>query len=178
MFTALASILAANQVIDISVGAVGADGRMKIIVKPQLNNGTATALAQPLALVATPQELDAEFVTVLNQYAVDRLSLQQQVEVTATIIADAKKEELGKAAKAIKAGAKQSSNKVVDAGDGDDAGDGYDAGGTEVGDGILDNAPSSSNGIHAPSAPAPTPASIQASAPSNNNNDDLLALLK
>lgn len=171
MFAALASILAANQVIDISVGAVGADGRMKIIVKPQLNNGTTTALAQPLALVATPQELDAEFVTVLNKYAVDRLSLQQQVEVTATIIADAKKEELGKAAKAIKAGAKQSSTKVVDAGDGDDAG------GTEVGDGILDNAPSSSNGIHAPSAPPPMPASIQASAPSNNN-DDLLALLK
>ena len=173
MFTTLASTLQPNQVIDISVSAVGADGRMKIIVKPQLAKGATTALAQPLALIATPQELDAEFATVLSQFTSDRQSLQQQVDVTSTIIGDAKKVEVGKATKAIQAGGKQAGNKDVEV-DANDDGD-HDADGVAAaggGEGILDDA-THSTGPQTTSASGLIPALI----PSGSNNDDLLSLM-
>lgn len=169
MFLALASILGPNQTLDFSV-TVGADGNMKVIVKPQLAKGSNIALAVPLALVATPQELDAEFVSTLMQYASERTSLQQQVEVTTTIIAQAKASEVGKATKAIKAGPKQPNTTGDDsASDADDNHGDDDAGGAN---GILDDAPASTT-----AAPAPTPQKPAAPAPAANTNDDLLSLI-
>ena len=170
MFAALASILAKNQTLDISITLV-ADGSMKVIVKPQLVKGTNASLAIPLALAATPQELDADFVGSLMQYAAERTSLQQQVDVTATIIAEAKASEVGKASKAIKSGAKPSDKKEnADADDAED--EGGDGDNTLGGDDILGDAPATSTSAPAPSAKT----SPQTPAPAANN-DDLLSLM-
>jgi len=169
MFAALASILGPNQTLDISITA-GADGVMKVIVKPQLVKGSNAALALPLALSATPQELDADFVGTLMQYAGERTSLQQQVDVTTTILAEAKASEVGKATKSIKSSAKPSAKTDGGAGDnGDDDGDNNALDGDE----ILDNAPASTASTPTPSAPAVQ----QTSAPAANSNDDLLSLM-
>lgn len=174
MFAALASILSPNQTLDLSITPT-ADGSMKVIVKPQLVKGSNVSLAIPLALVATPQELDTDFVGSLMQYAGHRTSLQQQVETTATIMAEAKATEVTKASKAIsKAGAKPAAKPASEAGgdqddDHDEQGNGND---TLGGDDILDGAPAASSSAPAPSAPAaqPTPAAAAA-------NDDLLSAL-
>jgi PRTRC genetic system protein E len=167
MFAALASILGTNQTLDISITAPGADGIMKVIVKPQLVKGSNAALAQPLALAASPQELDADFVGTLMQYAAERTSLQQQVNVTATIIADAKASEVGKASKAIKSSTKSSTKPETGE-------DGNDEGASELeGDDILGDAPAGPTS----SPTAPAPAVKQTPAPAAASNDDLLSLM-
>jgi PRTRC genetic system protein E len=165
MFAALASILSPNQTLDLSI-TLAADGSMKVIVKPQLVKGSNVSLAIPLALAATPQELDADFVGSLMQYAGERTSLQQQVDVTATIIAEAKASEVGKASKAIKASTKPAAEAASEAGvDGDDDD-------TLGGDDILDDAPATSTSAQAPSAPVAQQAPAAAV-----GTDDLLAQL-
>jgi len=173
MFAALASILSANQTLDLAI-TLTANGSMKVIVKPQLVKGSNPSLAIPLALAATPQELDTDFVGSLMQYAGQRTSLQQQVEVTATIMAEAKATEVTKASKAIsKAGAKPAAKPAGEAGgDQDDDGDG-DGNDTLGGDDILDGEPATSTSAPAPSAPA----AHQAPAPAATNDDLLSALL-
>jgi hypothetical protein len=137
--------------------------------------GSNVSLAIPLALAATPQELDTDFVGSLMQYAGHRTSLQQQVETTATIMAEAKATEVTKASKAIsKAGAKPAAKPAGEAAgdpgdDNDDQGEGND---TLGGDDILDGAPATST------APAPAaPAAQQAPAPAATNDDLLSALM-
>lgn len=169
MFAALASILAPTQSLDLSI-TLAADGSMKVIVKPQLVKGSNISLAIPLALSATPQELDTDFVGSLMQYAGERKSLQQQVDVTATILAEAKASEVGKASKAIKSSAKPAAKAASGATD-DDDGDGDDTDSeTPGGNEILDDAPATSTAPTSP-APAKQPAAAAAS------NDDLLTLL-
>lgn len=171
-FTSIASFLQANQTIDVSIGAVAADGRMKVVVKPQLAKGSTAALAQPLALAATPQELDAGFAAALTQFNGNRQSLQQQVDVTSTIIEDAKQVEVSKASKAIKAGGKQASNLDSESGGNEDD-DADVAGNAFAGKDILDN-PTNSTGIKA----SPANDRNQVSIPAPDHNDDLLALMK
>lgn len=166
MFVALASILPPTQTLDLSI-THAADGSMKVVVKPQLVKGSNVSLAIPLALSATPQELDTDFVGALMRYAGDRASLQQQVDTTALIIAEAKKSEVGKASKAIKSGTKPSdyvAGKAAD--DADDEGEGSNA---IDGDHILDDAPAAST----PAASAPA----SQAAPAAAGTDDLLSLL-
>jgi PRTRC genetic system protein E len=175
MFAALASILSPNQTLDLSI-TLAADGSMKVIVKPQLVKGTNVSLAIPLALSATPQELDADFVGSLMQYAGQRTSLQQQVEVTATIMAEAKATEVTKASKAIKSNAKPAAKSTSNAGDdhedGDNGDDGDDGNDTLGGDSILDSAPTTSTSPTTTSAPAAQSAPAPAA-----TNDDLLSAL-
>lgn len=172
MFAALASILSPNQTLDLSI-TLAADGSMKVIVKPQLVKGTNVSLAIPLALSATPQELDADFVGSLMQYAGQRTSLQQQVEVTATIMAEAKATEVTKASKAIKSNAKPAAKSASNAGDDHDDGDnGDDGNDTLGGDSILDSATTTSTSPTTTSAPAAQSAPAAAA-----TNDDLLSAL-
>jgi PRTRC genetic system protein E len=167
MFAALASILAPNQTLDLAI-TLAADGRLKVVVKPQIIKGSNPSLAIPLALAATPQELDSDFVGSLMQYAGERTSLQQQVEVTATIIAEAKASEVGKASKAIKSTTKSAAKSAGTTGDDSDSEDDDALGG----DNILDDAPATSTSDPSPSAPA----AQQTSAPAAGN-DDLLSLM-
>ena len=172
MFAALASILGPNQTLDVSV-TNGADGTMKVVLKPQLAKGANAALALPLALVATAQELDAEFITILMQYAAERTSLQQQVNVTATIIAQAKESEVGKATKAIKSGSKVAKAASAVSDNGDDSDNDGDGENTLGGDDVLDDAPV---GRTAPSTPS-APVVKQIPAPAADSHDDLLSLM-
>lgn len=173
MFVALASILSPNQTLDLEI-TLTANGSMKVIVKPQLDKGSNPSLAIPLALAATPQELDTDFVGSLMQYAGERTSLQQQVEVTSTIIAAAKATEVTKASKAIsKSNGTPSAKAVSEAGDGGDHDDDGEGNDTPVGEDILDGAPTTSTTAPAPSAP---PAQ-QAPAPAATNDDLLSALM-
>jgi PRTRC genetic system protein E len=175
MFAALASILSPNQTLDLTI-TLTADGSMKVIVKPQLVKGSMVSLAIPLALAATPQELDTDFVGTLMQYAGHRTSLQQQVDVTATIMAEAKATEVTKASKSIsKSSAKPAANAASDAGDGqdDDDNDGNGDGNDTLGGNILDGAPTTSTSAPAPSAPA----AQQAPAAAATNDDLLLSLM-
>lgn len=166
MFTELAALITGTQVLDITIGAVGADGRMKIIIKPQLEKGATTALAQPLALVATPEELDAEFATVLAQYSGDRLSLQKQIEVTKTILEQYKTAEVGKASKAYNT-ATPKSDQHNDTNDEDGDSD-------HLGGNILDNSQSTKGKLQPTSADS----KISSAWTSSSENDDLLSLLQ
>ena len=172
MFAALASILPPNQTLDLTI-TVTAEGLMKVVVKPQLVKGTNASLATPLALSATPQELDTDFVDTLMQFAGHRTSLQQQVDVTATILAEAKATEVTKASKAItkssgKAGA-IAAGGAADESDDDDETSGGESGSINGND-ILDDNPATITSTPLKSAPA-------ANSAASTTNDDLLSAL-
>lgn len=163
MFTALADILGKNETIDISISAPDEQGRMKVIVKPKLSNDKTTVLAQPLALAATPQEFDTDFVGVLMQYSAERTSLAKQVEITSTILQESKAAESKKATKALtKKGAGHASPAEAEA-EGEDE---------DEDDNILTPAPNSPAEVKQSDA---VPDSV--AKPAANQTDDLLALM-
>jgi PRTRC genetic system protein E len=168
MFTAIAGIFGENEEITVKITAPGKDGLMKVIVMPKTEKGSNIALAQPLALAATPQELDEGFVGTLMEFGASRTGLKEQVATTATIMAAAQKAEAGKATKALQSpGSKQApkADAVEDDSDNDDEG------GDNTGNDILDGR--SGTGSSTPSTP-PAPAQPKATA---NANDDLLSLM-
>jgi PRTRC genetic system protein E len=170
MFTALASIFGENEEITVKITAPGKDGRMKVVIMPKTEKGSNIALAQPLALAATPQELDEGFVGTLMEFGASRTGLKEQVAVTATIIEAAQKSEAGKAAKALQSPGPKQAPKAAAAGDDSDD-DLGDDGSDNAGNDILDEG--SSTGSTAPSTP-PAPPPPKATA---NANDDLLSLM-
>ncbi len=111
MFSELKSLLGDCGELDIKIRA---DGElMKVFVKIAASkdkNLVSTAL--PLAISATAEELDKDFVTAISTFQQSRKSLVEQVEATALIHKDAEKES---AKSANKSSAKKSSaDKKVD----------------------------------------------------------------
>lgn len=172
MFTALASILKEGESIDLEITGVGKDGRMKVIVKPKLAKGANPALAIPLALAATPQELDAEFVTTIVEFSSERNSLAEQVAVTTTILSAAKQAEVGKATKGLKGKAAVAGSAPAASSTEDSVDDGGDSDGDGDGDDVLDN---NTGATAAPAVVPAKPATPAAAAPAGN--DDLLSLI-
>lgn len=170
MFTALASIFGENEEITVRITAPGKDGRMKVIVMPKTEKGSNIALAQPLALAATPQELDEGFVGTLMEFGASRTGLKEQVAVTATIMAAAQESEAGKATKALQSPRSKQPPKAAEVGHDSDDYLGND-GGDNTGNDILDEG--SSTGSTAPSTPPASPPKSTA-----NANDDLLSLME
>ena len=89
------------------------------------------ALATPLSLTATPEELDAEFTTVLASYRGQRQSLAEQVAATNEVLAAAREASVQKGSKAAtralakpNAPAAASASTAGDEPDDDDGGDG------------------------------------------------------
>lgn len=117
MFQALLPLVASGGKITLTIAATS-NGQMKVIVCPENKNGSVPALSQPLALVATPEELDAEFVDVISNYVGTRNSLLEQVEATNALLKNAEKSQAGKAVKSLKGSA--ASTKVAAAPGGDD----------------------------------------------------------
>jgi PRTRC genetic system protein E len=169
MFTALAGIVGDNEEITVKITAPGKDGRMKVLVMPKAVKGSNLALAQPLALVATPQELDAGFITTLQEFGATRTGLAEQIAVTTTIMEAAKQTEAKKATKALQS--KGSAPRASAQASGDDDGAGGDGSSGDEGNGndFLDQG--GDTGATAPATP-PTPQAPAAA----NTNDDLLAL--
>jgi len=174
MFTALAGIIGENEEITVKITGAGKDGRMKVVVMPKAEKGSNLALAQPLALAATPQELDLGFVGTLMEFGASRTGLKEQVAVTATILSAAQQSEAGKATKALQSkGSKPQPKSEAVGNDGDD--DLGNDGGEGTGNDILDEgAPAASTAPATPSAPPKPLATATAKA---NDNDDLLAMM-
>jgi PRTRC genetic system protein E len=167
MFTAIAPLLAAGEELNLKIVGMDKDGVMKVVVMPKAVKGGNVALAAPIALAATPQELDSEFVSVIAGYAVERTSLQEQLAVTATLIAAAKQDAAAKGTKALHGKSAPALNAPAPNGDDDDeAGNGGD---------VLDGEDYIRPTASAPetsSKPAPVPAPA-----ASGSNDDLLSLL-
>lgn len=153
MFTAIAPMLGEDDVMVVEISGVNKAGLMKVVVKPKLAKGGNPVLAIPLALAATPQELDAEFVGTLMEFGGQRQSLKEQVAVTMTILSAAQQAESGKAIKGLQGKAGKPAALPAPQGSDDS-------------DNVLDG-----NGIV--SAPTAPKASVAPAA----NNDDLLSLI-
>lgn len=167
MFTAIAPLLAAGEELNLKIVGMDKDGVMKVVVMPKAVKGGNVALAAPIALAATPQELDSEFVSVIASYAVERTSLQEQLAVTATLIAAAKQDAAAKGTKALQGKSVPVLKAPTASSDGDDD----ETGTSDVLDGEDYIRP-------AASVPAGPAQSVTAPAPAAAaGNDDLLSLL-
>lgn len=125
--------MAAKGAFSLLLSGDEANGLMTVVVVPKTtdNGKEVPALAVPLKLTATPEELDSGFVQALASYATARTSLDEQVAATNEVLEAAKAASVKKGADALsKAGAKaapKGTHKATMAGgerdDGDDDGD-------------------------------------------------------
>ena len=105
MFTELYE-LACRQTLLLTLSANPEQGTLNIVVCPKLastDKGEASdaALLLPLNLCGTPQEFDAEFVTLLKGYRMERQSLASQVSATCELLAAAKEASKQKGTQAL-----------------------------------------------------------------------------
>jgi len=122
MFTELAELVKTTN-LHIQISASG-DNELKVIVLPKPKEGTNPALCQPLALTATPEELDEKFAGILTSYKATRRSLEETLEETKAYMEAAGKAEREKAAQAAKqpASADPAKTAAPEAGETSDAG--------------------------------------------------------
>ena len=98
MFKELAE-LAKSTTINLIVSGE-ADGQLRVIVMPKpAKEGENPALSTPLCLVATPEELDAQFAGILVGYVSARTSLADALSASQTVMEAAKKSAVEEAAK-------------------------------------------------------------------------------
>ena len=100
MFMQLDSIITEETSLTLKLTR-GANGTLKVVVMPTTSSKNPT-LAQPLAMAATPAELDAGFADLIGTYQANRLSLTAQVAATAAILGEATKKASDKAVKSLK----------------------------------------------------------------------------
>ena len=99
----------------------GRDGAITVTVRPTPKEAKdAEALATPLVLTGTAEELDDQFAGLLQSYADEYKSLAEQFEATRSILEAAKKDANKKAEKAISKGASVIEPTVAADDDGDD----------------------------------------------------------
>lgn len=153
--------MAAKGGFSLLLSADEANGLMTVVVVPKTtdNGKDVPALAVPLKLTATPEELDSGFVQALASYSTARTSLDEQVAATNEVLEAAKAASVKKGADALsKAGAKaapKGAHKPVTASsehdDGDDDGDasggGEDAQAAPIGE---SNKPAPASGATVP----------------------------
>jgi PRTRC genetic system protein E len=156
MFMQLDSIITEETPLTLKLTR-GANGTLKVVVMPTTSSKNP-ALAQPLAMAATPAELDAGFPDLIGTYQANRLSLTAQVAATAAILGEATKIAADKAVKSLKSKdtTKPAANATGENGENDETDD------TDRGDTIDTSASTAS-------APAP--------AQGASDQNDLLALL-
>lgn len=137
--------LALGATLTLTISADEKKGRMTVNVIPKSRDAGEPALSTPLVLTATPEEFDADFVTVLAGYRTSHASLVQQAQVTQELLDAAKAASAKKATGALaKAQTKSAPSAAAaqratgsapasepDAGD-DDAGDGDDDAGASA----------------------------------------------
>lgn len=79
---------------------------LSVTVLPKAKEGADASLSTPLALQGTAEELDAEFVSLLEGYSGARKSLSEQLADTEAVLAAAKEASAKKGQDALKNGAK------------------------------------------------------------------------
>lgn len=87
MFQALHE-LATSTELHMTITAQGDDLRVVILPKPK--DGANAALSTPLALTASPAELDEKFVATLSSYTASRKSLKETLDETTSFMEAAK----------------------------------------------------------------------------------------
>ena len=101
MFKELFELARASGPLTMAVSADTPPGKMTVVVIPKPGDAKdESALATPLSLTATPEELDAEFTTVLASYRGQRQSLAEQVAATNEVLAAAREASVQKGSKA------------------------------------------------------------------------------
>lgn len=99
MFQELVPLVRASEKVVLTLTMVGET--MSVLVVPVIKNPVDAALTTPLALSASPQELDAEFAAAVLNVTTAHQSLVEQAEATTSILAAAKSTQSGKATKAL-----------------------------------------------------------------------------
>lgn len=101
MFKELFELARASGPLTMAVSADTPPGQMTVVVIPRSGDAKdEPALATPLSLTATPEELDADFTTVLASYRGQRQSLAEQVAATNEVLAAAREASVQKGSKA------------------------------------------------------------------------------
>lgn len=101
MFTQLALLLQNCTSLQV-IMAANPDGTLSVTVLPKGKAGDKeAALNTPLSLTATPEDLDAGFVSALSGFVVSHQSLAEQISNTEAILEAAKAESQKKATAAI-----------------------------------------------------------------------------
>jgi PRTRC genetic system protein E len=122
MFVALQQLL--SQSPSLSMSITGQGNNLTVVVMPKPTAGDSAALAQPLRLTGTAEELDAGFVEALTQFSTARLSVVEQVEATKAVLEAGRKESASKATSAIKkAGKSSTASPPAPTSDDDDQGE-------------------------------------------------------
>src|ERR1700750_3093414 len=103
MFQQLEALVRSSGKLVMTLQASG--DQLAVFVVPQ--GATDPSLRQPLVLTATAAELDEGFANALLTYAGSHKSLEEQVAVTAAILDEAKKSQVGKAQKALQGGSRK-----------------------------------------------------------------------
>lgn len=149
-FTAVQPLVQATGKLNITIFP-GPDGKLKVSVTPSAEKGKEAALATPLALAATAEELDAGFVEAIQKYATAHKSLADQVAATTAILEQAKSTQTSKASKALSG--KSASSSAPKSGGAKTAKDDNDDGGFGVGGSDDDDDDSGSDGETSCSTP-------------------------
>lgn len=111
MFVALKPLLAQCQSLSLIL-TTEANGAIAVTVIPKAAEKDAGALAQPLQLTGTAEELDEGFVAAISSFSASRQSLKEQVDATNAILEQARKDTASKPSKATgKAGSAKASGK-------------------------------------------------------------------
>ncbi|AOY97742.1 hypothetical protein BKK79_38135 (plasmid) [Cupriavidus sp. USMAA2-4] len=124
MFQELAALVQASEKVVLTLAMHGE--QMSVFVAPVVKNPAHAALATPLALSATPAELDAGFAEAVATVGVAHRSLAEQAEATAAVLKAATSQQSSKATKALakanapatQAGAQSDSDPEGDEGEG------------------------------------------------------------
>jgi len=113
MFSQLEALLAEASASLLLTITRSPDGRLCVTVLPQMPEGTnaCAGLATPLSVIATAAELDAGFAQALSEYVAPHVSLQQQVQASAAVLAAAKTELAAKVSKATQKPAAAAASK-------------------------------------------------------------------
>ncbi|MGF6997410.1 PRTRC system protein E [Paraburkholderia sp. GAS32] len=151
MFQQLEALVRSAGKVVMTLQAAG--DQLAVFVVPQ--GASDPALRQPLVLTATPAELDEGFAAALLTYTGSHKSLEEQVAVTAAILDEAKKSQVGKAQKALQGNSK----KALPA---------------PASNGSAESEDSDEHDDAQASAPAPA---VAPSAPAEPKGTDLLSLL-
>ncbi len=141
MFQKLATMMKQGDSLAISA-AMQPDGRMLLTVHA-MGDFKNKALATPLSMVGTPEELDAEMADELGRWVGTRMSLREQIDAANLILEAARKETASAASKATQrpaagkakaVGAAKPATAGVAAGDADETDDDDASGGGEGGE--------------------------------------------
>lgn len=99
MFQELVPLVKASDKVVITLTMKGDD--MTVVVAPTVSKPDDAALVAPIALTATPAELDAEFANAIGAVTQARQGLAEQVESTKAVIQAATAAQSSKATKAL-----------------------------------------------------------------------------